>query len=89
MIEFHQKGVTMLVSAISTCEHNCFTNNAVPFYYNKKTDPIADTSFNSLTPYNSRRAANKETLAKIYNNINEWKGFCHNQVLGEKLNIIA
>ena len=26
---------------------------------------------------------------QVYDNINEWKNFCHNQILGKKLNAIV
>ena len=72
-----EKGVTMLVSAISVNRNNGYNiSSNMPFYNNRSNETIGDTSFNSLTPYSN-------------NNINEWKNFCHKQILGKKLNTIA
>lgn len=60
--------------------------------YDKKRDSrrnesYTDTTFNSLAPY--RRAGLNNEMAKIFNSINEWKGFCHKQIENGKLDIIA
>lgn len=90
MIKLNQKGVLMLVSAISMCENSgIIMNSSLPFYYNQKTDPIADTSFNSLSPYATRKATPKEKLPQMYDAITEWQNFCHDRIIGEKLDIIA
>ncbi len=78
----------MLVSAISMCENiECIKNETQPFRYNKQTDFTADTSFNSLAP--SKKISTFEKNEQMYNNINEWQNFCHDRILGKKLNIIA
>ena len=48
----------------------------------KSYDANNETSFNLTTN-------NKKDLTKIYKNINEWKDFCHQQILDGKLDIIA
>ncbi|MBR6127587.1 hypothetical protein IKQ21_07885 [bacterium] len=76
----------MIVSAISMSEG---LYNSLPFSYNKQIDQIGDTSFNSLSPFTTRKSQQHEKLSKVYENINEWQNFCHNRILGQKLNVIA
>ena len=52
-------------------------------------DLINDTAFNSLTPFNNKKYAPQDDLPQVYDNINEWKNFCHKQILSGKLDIIA
>lgn len=77
----------MLVSAISMCDTNI--NNTVPFYLSKKSDNIADTAFNSLTPYTTKKTNSIENTPAMYDNIDKWQSFCHDRLLGNKLNILA
>ena len=84
MIEFSQKGVTMIVSAISLSEG---MYSSVPYGYNSQTEQIGDTSFNSLSSL--KKIEKQNNLFQTYQNINEWKKFCHSRILGQKLNIIA
>lgn len=86
MIKFIQKGVTMKVSAISMSEGLC---KSIPFSYGRQIDQVGDTSFNSLSPYTLKKIAQQDKLSQVYDNINEWQSFCHNRILGQKLNIIA
>lgn len=80
----------MLVSAISVNRNNGYNlSGNMPFYNSKTNEQIGDTSFNSLTPYTSKKAVSADKLPQVYNNINEWKNFCHSRILGKKLNIIA
>ena len=58
-------------------------------FYNTKAEQIGDTAFNSLTPYTNKVNESKNKLPEIYNNINEWKSFCHDRIMGKKLDIIA
>ena len=80
----------MLVSAMSV-NHNKGYNitNNMPFYNSRSNETIGDTAFNSLTPYTSKKAASAEKLPQVFDNINEWQNFCHKQILGGKLNVIA
>lgn len=87
-----EKGVTMLVSAISVNRNNGYNiSSNMPFYNNRSNETIGDTSFNSLTPYsnNNKKLVSADKLPQVYDNINEWKNFCHKQILGKKLNTIA
>jgi len=87
MIEFLQKGVTMLVSAITLHAANGYNmSNSMPV---KSKDAIGDTSFNSLTPLAARKSMPQEKMSQMYDNISEWQIFCHDKILGGKLNIIA
>ena len=52
-------------------------------------DLISDTAFNSLTPFSTKKYAPQDDLPQVYDNINEWKNFCHKQILSGKLDIIA
>lgn len=79
----------MQVSAISAQEsYGYILSRSMPTFDNQK-DLINDTSFNSLTPYNNKKTALEEDLPLVYDCINEWKNFCHKQILGGKLDIIA
>ncbi len=80
----------MLVSAISV-NHNKGYNvsSNMPFYNSRSSETIGDTSFNSLTPYANKKSVGTDKLPQVFDNINEWQNFCHNQILGRKLNVIA
>ena len=68
----------MQVSAINAqCENGYNMTNKLVNYNNRFNDYSRDTSFNSLTPYTSKKT------------VNQWKNFCHQRILGGKLNIIA
>lgn len=80
----------MLVSAISVNRNGSYhMSSSMPFYNSKSSEQIGDTSFNSLTPYTSKKTVSADKLPQVFNNINEWKNFCHQQILGKKLNTIA
>jgi len=61
----------------------------MPSYNSRTTETIGDTSFNSLTPYTNKKTVSSEKLPQLFDNINEWQNFCHSQILGKKLNVIA
>ena len=77
----------MLVSAISANCYNLAIHKSPEKVKNdKKADKKqSDKAFNSL-PSNTD---NEKNLAEIYKSINEWKEFCHQQILAGKLDIIA
>ena len=82
----------MQVSAISVQNNNGFMmSNSIGLYNNRFNEQqVADTSFNSLNPYiNSKKNSSVENGPMVFDSINQWKNFCHRQILGEKLNIIA
>lgn len=76
----------MLVSAISNnrflAANNCPSEKAVT----KSKENTADTTFNSLT---SNNKTSEKDLMAIYDAINRWKIFCHNQIEAGKFDIIA
>jgi len=74
----------MLVSAIMTNKVN-----RLPYYGLRANDPKDETTFNSLTPYLKQEPVPTEDESKVFDNINEWKNYCHSQIVGSKLNVIA
>lgn len=78
----------MLVSAISMYNNQGYNvSSNVPSYNSRSNETIGDTAFNSLTP--NKKSVSAEKLPQVYDNINEWKNFCHSQILGKKLNTVA
>jgi len=79
----------MQVSAINTQYDNGYnmTNNIA--IYNRYNDKNFDTSFNSLTPYTSKKGVSSDKLPYVFDSVNQWKNFCHQRILGGKLNVIA
>ena len=85
------KGVSMQVSAINIQNENGYnmTNN-LSSYNSRYNESIGDTSFNSLTPYvGNKKTISSEKLPIVFDSVNQWKNFCHQRILGSKLNIIA
>ena len=78
----------MQVSAINAQSDKGY-NMSNRIVYNRSNDPIADTSFNSLTPYTSKKTSKSDKLPYVFDSVNQWKNFCHQRILGGKLNIIA
>ncbi len=80
----------MLVSAISQNRNNGYNMSSnMPFYNSRSNETFGYTAFNYLTPYVSKKVVSSEKLPQIFDNINEWQNFCHKQILGGKLNVIA
>lgn len=80
----------MLVSAISRNYNGGYKMSSnMPFYNSRSNETIGDTAFNSLTPYTNKKSVPTEELPQVFDNINEWKNFCHKQILGGNLNVIA
>lgn len=79
----------MLVSAISanydSVNKNTGTNCCASYVRIHET--IGETAFNSLTS-NGKKNSSIEKLG-LYESINEWKEFCHKQILNGKLDVIA
>ncbi len=77
----------MLVSAISN--NRFLAANPCPYDKgcNKNNENSADTTFNSLTSTTNKTSEND--LMAIYDAINRWKIFCHNQIEAGKFDIIA
>ena len=79
----------MQVSAINVNDSGYNMSNNLTIYSNRYSEQIGDTSFNSLTPYSSKKTVPAEKLPMVFDSVNQWKNFCHQRILGEKLNIIA
>lgn len=77
----------MLISAISANQLTTATKVSPSVKVKNRNNDTADTSFNSLQP--SSKHSQEKKLSEIYNSINEWKTFCHEQILKGKLDIIA
>lgn len=80
----------MQVSAINAQnDYGYNMTNNIAAYNNRYNEPVRDTSFNSLTPYSSKKTTSEEKLPYVFDSVNQWKNFCHHRILGGKLNIIA
>ena len=78
----------MQVSAISVQNNNGYTL-PINLMNNRLTEQIGDTSFNSLTSFSNLKSMSADNKSMVFDSINQWKNFCHRQILGEKLDIIA
>ena len=80
----------MQVSAINLKDDNGYNmSNKINMNVNRHNEQIADTSFNSLTPYNTKKTTPVDKLPMVFDSVNQWKNFCHQRILGQKLNVIA
>ena len=79
----------MQVSAINSESNNGYKLSGTFIYPNRLKEPIADTSFNSLTPYISKKTSSADKLPMVFDSVNQWKNFCHQRILGSKLDVIA
>ena len=73
----------MLVSAVSASSFKTVFNTRIKNNDNKN---IADTA--SVVLNNTPENTNTDSV-NIFDPINEWKNFCHKQILQGKLDIIA
>ena len=84
VVEFSQKGeFYMLVSAVTSCCQSVYNLKS----NTRGSENCADTSFSSLNA--PSRLNSCRELAKVYDSINEWKHFCHKQIVDGELDIIA
>ena len=74
------KGVYMLVSAISS--NNTVFNTRIN---SRGGDSYTETALNYLNLKDEPETQRNE----LFNSINEWKSFCHEQIENGKLDIIA
>lgn len=72
----------MLVSAISR------KDGATYMPYNGLRADYENYTLNSSRPA-LKETVPQEDFPKVLDSVNQWKNFCHKQILGEKLNIIA
>ena len=79
----------MLVSAVNA---NLFQSKKIASEKKEKNkhssaEKSSETAFNSLPAKTNKINASEEL--RLYNSINEWKDFCHMQIMNGKLDIIA
>lgn len=78
----------MLVSAISATHTQAIRPVNYGFVNSRGGDSGADTVVNDSATAN-RKSKGSDKDSDVYTSINEWKAFCHKQIAGGKLNIIA
>ena len=81
----------MQVSAINVQNDSGYNmSNSINQINSRYKEQIADTSFNSLTPYTANKKSNSvDKMPIVFDSVNQWKSFCHQRILGGKLDIIA
>ena len=79
----------MQVSAVNMQNNSYVMSNDAGVSNSRIADAKGDTSFNSLTPYISKRNGTSDKMPMVFDSVNQWKNFCHQRILGGKLNIIA
>lgn len=72
----------MLVSAISANRVQAVNLNT------KGSDNVSDTAFN-FSNASFKKASLKDNTQMVFDSINQWKHFCEQKVVGEKLNVLA
>ena len=85
MVKFPQKGVYMLVSAISSIPYGMYSNSQT-WYVNSKSNET-ETTPDNFTPSDNETA--DCTDCKLYSGINKWKHFCCKQIDAGNLDFIA
>lgn len=80
----------MLVSAISANrnESSGMVNSPYVSVNARGGDNAGEAVFNSLTSY-AKRTPLDNKLPQLYDSINEWKFFCHKQIVKGNLDVIA
>lgn len=79
----------MLVSAISANRNqNVGLISSSYSFVNSRGSDNGDSTFNSLTSY-AKRSALDSKIPQLYDSINEWKYFCHKQIVNGNLDVIA
>ena len=77
----------MLVSAISLTNGNSYNiSNNMPYYGIRSIDKDDETASVSFAPF---RGIQQDKTSQLFDHINEWKNFCHKNILGQKLDIMA
>ena len=85
MVKFlYRKGVYMLVSAISSSSLNIVSNKRVN---SRGGDSYTEIASNNLKSFSSKNVA--ENKNSIFDSINEWKYFCHEQIEKGNFDIIV
>lgn len=76
----------MIVSAISA---NCFPSSYYVYPVKAKgKDNVSDTTFNALTQFSKKDDSNQD-LGTVYQAMNLWREFCHEQIAQGKLDVIV
>jgi len=80
----------MLVSAISANHNRTMGLKSAPYAFvnARGNDNTGDAAFNSLTSY-AKRTDLDNKIPRLYDSINEWKNFCHHQIINGNLDIIV
>lgn len=76
----------MLVSAISATQYQARKKGVNPARVTNKNNK-EETTFNQL-PRSVKKNKKKLELQKVFENINEWKYFCHKQIEKGNLDIV-
>lgn len=77
----------MFVSAISVNDDIGYRmSNRVAYSNPKPAETVGDTAFNSLT---SKKTFAQKSTPRVFDSINQWQNFCHQRILGSKLDVIA
>lgn len=79
----------MQVSAVNMQNNGYVMSNNTGVFNARLNDIKGDTSFNSLTTYSTKRVTTQERMPMVFDSVNQWKKFCHQRILGGKLNVIA
>ena len=88
--DYDKEGVFMQVSAITQNNNGYSMSNNINQISSRYKEQIGDTYFNSLTPYNSnKKQFSTARMPIVFDSVNQWKRFCHQRILGGKLDIIA
>ncbi len=76
----------MLVSAISQQDGS---DSGIVNSPTTTINTANDTVFNSLKIFSEKRNLFSKDTTKVFDDINSWKYFCHSQIVGKKLDVIA
>ena len=88
MLEFSvRKGVQMLVSALSAISGSSLKSQNLN--YGSMTVNRAENLLVDNYKVNALQILPENRSKNVFDSINQWKAFCHRQILGGKLDIIA
>lgn len=76
----------MKVSAISVATIQASVSNKS--YKSKNDKNSVDVSFTEIVTH-SGKSSKSNDISKIYDVINEWKDFCHKQIMSGKIDIVV
>lgn len=79
----------MIVSAISANGGQVYNFSRNNSYINSVEEPKEDVFNSSVTSYKSSKKVKADKLPLVLDSIAQWQKFCHSQILGKNLDIIA